>query len=83
MRNYLKVKCEDFELSAEGILDYKAFKGMLQPCVIENNLRILGNTVDCGQIPNTDIVNLLCSRNPVSIQSHLQFPKLLCCLKKA
>ena len=50
----LKVSYEDFELSAEDVVYYKNLTETFQQCFTENNNKILGNAVECGQIPNTD-----------------------------
>ena len=51
---YLKVSYEVFELSAEDVVYYKNLTASIQQCFTENNIKILGNAVECGQIPNTD-----------------------------
>ena len=50
----LKVSYEDFELSAEDVVYYKNLTETFQQLFTENNIKILGNAVECGQIPNTD-----------------------------
>ena len=49
----MKVSYEDFELSAEDVVYYKKFTETFQKCFTEN-INILGNVVEYGQIPNTD-----------------------------
>ena len=50
----LKVSYEDFELSAEDVVYCKNLTETFQQCFTENNNKILGNAVECGQIPITD-----------------------------
>ena len=41
-------------MSAEDIVYYKNLTETFQQCFTENDNKILGNTVECGQIPNTE-----------------------------
>ena len=50
----MKVSYEDFELSAEDVAYYKNLTETFQQCFTENDLKILGSAVECGQIPNTE-----------------------------
>ena len=50
----LKVSDGDFELSAEDVVYYNNLTETFQQCFKENNIKILGNAVECGQIPNID-----------------------------
>ena len=50
----LNVSYEDFELSAQDVTYYKNLTETFQQYFTENNIKILGNAVKCGQIANTD-----------------------------
>ena len=50
----LEVSCEDFELPIADVLYYKNLTETFQQCFTENDIKILGNAVECGQIPNAD-----------------------------
>ena len=53
-KTLLKVSSEDFELSAEDALYYNNLTVIFQQCFTENNIKIFGKAVECGQIPNTN-----------------------------
>ena len=50
----LKVSYEDFELPAEDVVYYKNLTEKFQECFTENDIKILGNAMECGQVPITD-----------------------------
>ena len=52
--NLLKVSYEDFELSGEDVVYYENLTETFRKCFTENDIKILGNTVEYGQIPKTD-----------------------------
>ena len=48
-----KIFYENFELSVENVVHYKNLTASFQQYFTENNIKILGNEVECNQIPNT------------------------------
>ena len=50
----LKVSYDNFQVSAEDIVYYKSLTETFQQCFTENDKKILENTLECGQIPNTE-----------------------------
>ena len=50
----MKVSYEDFELSAKAVVYYKKLTETFQTCFTENDIKIFGNAVEYGQIPNID-----------------------------
>ena len=43
----------NFELPAKDVLHYKHLTELFQQCFTESDIKIFGDAVECGQIPNT------------------------------
>ena len=43
----------NLELPAKDVLHYKHLTELFQHCFTESDIKIFGDAVECGQIPNT------------------------------